>query len=117
MLNGTAEENTLHMVPKWFRVKLACGHTCKTNVEMSMQYPSDVHYVRCPTCRNSLTILQSIANLTFGVTAWTEIVSVRRVYNVPGDVPLVMPDSILRVQPSVPLNRINVFRYKTRKRR
>lgn len=114
---GHVEPGDLQMVPKWFKVKLGCGHTVKTNVELTLQYPTDVHYVRCPTCRNSLTPLQSFANLMSGVTAWTEIVSVRRVYNVSEPVPLIMPDSILRLQPNVPPNRANPFRYINRKRR
>ena len=86
--------------------KLDCGHSVELDIMPRLQYPDDTHYIRCPNCGSD-------------PTAWKTISSCREVNDVsdvPSGTPFIMRADILRLQPSVPPNRIRIFPYKQGKR-
>lgn len=91
-----------------FLIKLECGHKVQTEVKLNLQYPTDVHYILCPSCRD----LKGPERIP---TAWSQVVSVNEMSNVPSEYAQVMPGDIMRVQPSVPRNRIRPFPYVTKR--
>lgn len=94
----------------WYKLKGSCGHTALTTLELRLQYPTDVHYYRCPDC-----------NDTNVPTAWVNVTSVMEITdehmsNVYSGIPRILSGDILRVQPAVPRHRIRIFPYKRRLR-
>lgn len=89
-----------------FQLKLACGHRVVTTVQLRQQYPTDEHYVYCPACRED----QHVAFSWNPVTSVNEV-SNASLSNVLSTTPLIMPDDILRLQPSKPPNRQRPFPY------
>lgn len=94
-------------------LKLACGHTAYTAVNLRLQYPDDSHFVLCPECET----IKKLDVYGRPPTAWQNVVSVREIDNgslsdVQDWIPVVMPRSIIRMQPSVPINRCRPFPYK-----
>lgn len=73
-----------------FKVKLVCGHTVATDVNMTLQFPDDTHYVFCRACKDAGAAI-----------AFQEVVSVNDVPNVPSGIKSVLPGDILRLQPKL----------------
>ena len=93
--------------------KLTCGHRVVADFMPMLQYPKDVNYVWCPPCRNGPQELTILGTLKPPNWNWMEIVSASatEMYNVPDGTALIMPNDVLRVQPTVAPNRIRPFPY------
>lgn len=72
-------------------LKLSCGHRIVTDVAPMLQYPDDINYVWCPSCR------ESAFNPRIPLE-WNEIVGYSMSPMQDG-LPQVMPSEIMRLQP------------------
>src|SRR5689334_24790251 len=81
---------------------LECGHSVVTDVELRQQYPKDEHYVYCPPCRNPDLRVP---------TAWRKVIDNESLSDVSGKYARILPRDIMRLQPTVPRNRVRPFPY------
>lgn len=99
-----------------FSYKLDCGHTIYTEVELRNQYPTDEHFILCPSCREA-----KLDDYVRVPTAWRNVVGGQQFHDNLHHVfrrdEIIMPDRIMRIQPSVPKHRVRPFPYVNRVRR
>ena len=92
-----------------FSLKLDCGHPAYTDVELRMQYPTDSHLILCLPCREAKNKGE------FVPTAWRNVTSVSEhndpLYDVLNGDEIILPNRIMRLQPSVPKSRVRPFPY------
>lgn len=96
----------------WYSLNLQCGHTVYTSIKLRQQYPEDKHVVFCKPCRDNK------AKDLYGrpPSAWSNVIGVKAesdddVRNVREWAAFILSRDVMRLQPSVPRNRIRPFPY------
>lgn len=91
-------------------LELACGHRVESPVAPRQQYPEDVNYVWCPSCRP--LDVHGVGDFSSPM-AWNEVTGAREVPTVPDGTPRVGPLDIMRVQPRLKgTKRVHPFPYR-----
>jgi hypothetical protein len=96
-------------------LKLECGNVIWIPFELKHQYPDDYHYVLCPRCVKENRDMYAKRGYPKTSSAWQQVVRTKTVVRLPNVSRWdgrILPKDIIRIQPSVPRNRIHPFPYK-----